>query len=59
MAIRVAREIFCRGWDNKLGQQYGIRSIPSNYLLDKNGKITAKYLRGEDMLQAIGKVIGG
>jgi hypothetical protein len=41
------------------GQKYGIHGIPSNYLLDKNGKIIAKYLRGEDMLQAVSKVIGG
>jgi thiol-disulfide isomerase/thioredoxin len=48
-----------KGWDNKLGQQYGIRSIPATYLLDKDGKIIAKDLHGEELTQAIAKAIGG
>lgn len=34
------------GWGNKLGQQYGIQSIPATFLLDGEGKIIAKNLRG-------------
>ena len=48
-----------KGWDNKLGQQYGIRSIPATYLLDKDGKIIAKDLHGEELIQAIAKAVGG
>ena len=34
------------GWDNAVGRQYGIQSIPANILIDPNGKIIAKDLRG-------------
>ncbi|MEO6994944.1 MAG: TlpA disulfide reductase family protein [Lacunisphaera sp.] len=34
------------GWKSKLGEQYGIQSIPSTFLLDKDGIIIAKNLRG-------------
>ncbi|GAB4035893.1 redoxin domain-containing protein [Spirosoma gilvum] len=38
-------------WDNEVAKQYAIRSIPQNFLLDPNGKIVAKNVRGE----ALGK----
>ena len=34
------------GWDSEGAQKYGIRSIPSNILIDKNGIIIAKNLKG-------------
>ena len=34
------------GWNNKLGEQFGIHSIPATFLLDGEGKIIAKDLRG-------------
>jgi thiol-disulfide isomerase/thioredoxin len=34
------------GWDNAVGRLYGIQSIPANLLIDPNGKIIAKDLRG-------------
>ena len=34
------------GWKNKLGEQYGIQSIPATFLLDGEGKIIARNLRG-------------
>ena len=40
-----------KGWDNAAGKLYGIRSIPQNILIDPEGKIIAKNLRGE----ALGK----
>lgn len=36
-----------KGWKNAVALQYGIRAIPSNYLLDPEGKILAHNLRGE------------
>ncbi len=36
-----------QGWKNAASQQYGIRSIPANLLLDSDGKIVARDLRGE------------
>jgi peroxiredoxin len=35
-----------KGWQNAAGQEYGISSIPSNFLIDPEGKIIAKNLRG-------------
>jgi thiol-disulfide isomerase/thioredoxin len=35
------------GWKNKLAEQYGIQSIPATFLLDGDGKIVAKGLRGQ------------
>jgi thiol-disulfide isomerase/thioredoxin len=34
------------GWGSKLGQKYGITSIPMTFLLDQEGKIVATGLRG-------------
>lgn len=42
------------GWD-QIGSIYGLRSIPSNFLVDKDGKILAKNLRGA----ALGQTLGG
>ncbi len=36
-------------WDNAAGKLYGIRSIPSSFLMDENGIILAWNLRGEDL----------
>lgn len=36
-----------KGWANEVGKMYGIRAIPQNLLLDPEGKIVAKNLRGE------------
>ena len=36
-------------WNNAASKQYGIMSIPSNVLLDKNGVIIARNLTGEDL----------
>lgn len=36
-------------WDNKIAKQYDIRSVPQNFLLDPNGKIIAKTLRGNQI----------
>jgi thiol-disulfide isomerase/thioredoxin len=38
-----------KGWQNKAADLYGVKGIPMNYLLDKEGKIIAKSLRGEDL----------
>jgi thiol-disulfide isomerase/thioredoxin len=38
-----------QGWKNAVAVLYGIQGIPMNYLVDKNGKIIAKELRGEDL----------
>ncbi|ASZ11434.1 MULTISPECIES: TlpA disulfide reductase family protein [Chitinophaga] len=35
-----------RGWGNEVAVQYGIQSIPANFLVDPDGKIIARNLRG-------------
>jgi len=42
-----------QGWQNKLAAKYGISSIPATILLDKEGKIIAKDLRGEALESAV------
>ena len=34
-------------WNNEVAKAYGIQAIPQNYLIDKEGKIIGKNLRGE------------
>lgn len=36
-------------WDNEVAKLYDIKSIPQNLLIDKNGKIIAKNIRGEEL----------
>ena len=45
------------GWGNKLAKKYGVNSIPATYLLDREGKIIAKGLRGEALESAVGKAL--
>jgi peroxiredoxin len=36
-------------WDNDVAKLYGVKSVPQNFLLDPQGKIVAKNLRGEEL----------
>jgi peroxiredoxin len=47
-----------RGWENKLAQAYGIQSIPATFLLDGEGRIVAKGLRGEALAAKVGELLG-
>ena len=40
-------------WDNALAMNYGVLIAPTNYLLDGDGKIIAKDLRGDDLKKAV------
>ena len=44
-------------WENAVAKAYGIRSIPQNFLLDKNGKIIAENLRGEELNKVLAQLI--
>ena len=46
------------GWDNAAAKQYGVMSIPANFLLDKDGKIIGSSLRGEDLIKKLEEVLG-
>lgn len=45
-----------KGWQCAAGKIYGIRSIPSNILLDPQGKIVASGLRGEDLQKKLAEI---
>lgn len=45
-------------FDNAVVQQYGIQAIPQNLLLDPQGKIIAKNLRGEALVEKLGELFG-
>jgi len=45
------------GWTNKLALKYGIRSIPATILVDGDGKILGKNIRGDDLPAAISKAL--
>ena len=45
-------------WGNAAGKLYGINSIPSNVLLDRDQKIIAKNLRGEDLQKKLAELLG-
>ena len=40
-------------WNNAAGKLYGVRSIPSSILLDPDGIIIAKNLRGEELREKL------
>ena len=46
-----------KGWENKLATKYGITSIPATFLLDRDGKIIGKDLRGESLEEAVTKAL--
>ena len=46
-----------RGWDCEGAQLYNVRSIPSNVLIDQQGNIIAKDLRGEDLLNKMAELL--
>ena len=46
-----------KGWQNSVAELYGIKAIPMNFLLDKEGKIVAKGLRGEDLEKKLAELV--
>jgi peroxiredoxin len=46
-----------QSWNNAVAKAYRISSIPQNFLVDPNGIIIAKNLRGEALLQKLNEVL--
>ncbi len=44
-------------WNNSVAVQYGIRSIPQNILVDKEGKIIAKNLRADQLIRKLEEIL--
>ncbi len=47
-----------KGWGNAAGKLYGVNSIPASVLLDPEGTIIAKNLRGEDLHAKLKELLG-
>jgi len=46
-----------KGWGNEVGKMYSIQSIPQNLLIDKDGKILAKNLRGPALEEKLAEIL--
>ncbi|MFD1140242.1 redoxin domain-containing protein [Larkinella insperata] len=46
-----------KGWKNEVAQQYGVNSVPANFLLDPTGKIIARNLRGAELSKKISELL--
>jgi len=45
-------------WDSKVADMYAVRGIPQNFLLDPDGKIIGKNLRGDDLEVKLEEIFG-
>lgn len=43
-------------WQNAVARLYGVNTIPQSFLLDKDGKIIAKGLRGEELAKKLAEL---
>ncbi len=46
-----------KGWANDAAKAYGVRGIPANFLIDPQGKIVAKNLRGDELKSKLAEVL--
>ncbi len=46
-----------QGWNSAPAEKYGVNSIPMNFLIDPDGKIIAKNLRGTDLHFQLDKLV--
>lgn len=44
-------------WDNSAAKLYGIQAIPANFLIDPDGRIIAKNLRGDKLEEELAQVL--
>jgi len=45
-----------KGWNNAVGRLYGVRGVPTCYLIDKDGKIIADNVRGEKLNEKLAEI---
>ena len=46
-----------KGWGNEVAKLYGVQGIPHSVLVDKEGKIVAKNLRGDELHKKLEEVL--
>lgn len=44
-------------WNNSIAKKYGVRAIPATFLLDREGKIRYKAVRGRELARAVEKLV--
>ena len=44
-------------WQNAVAVQYHVQSIPANFLLDPQGRIIAKNLRGQELAETLARIL--
>ena len=44
-------------WDNEVAKLYDVKAIPQNFLIDKEGRIVAKNIRGEELQTTLKELI--
>ncbi|MCG9970069.1 TlpA disulfide reductase family protein [Christiangramia crocea] len=44
-------------WNDPIAKKYGVRAIPATFILDENGVIVAKNLRGDELANKIGELL--
>ena len=47
-----------KGWENAASDIYNIKAIPANLLIDPEGKIVARDLRGDDLQAKLAEIFG-
>jgi peroxiredoxin len=47
-----------KGWDNPTRKEYGVMAIPANFLINEEGIIVAKDLRGEELEEKLEEIYG-
>jgi thiol-disulfide isomerase/thioredoxin len=45
------------GWKHPMAVKYGVQAIPATFLVDRDGKVVAQDLRGEDLHQHLAKLL--
>ena len=45
-----------KGWDKEIESLFNIQGVPTNYLVDPDGKIIARNLRGEDLEKRLSEI---
>jgi hypothetical protein len=47
-----------KGWQSELAGRYAVTGIPATFLLDKQGKIRYKNVRGDKLRIAVEELLG-
>jgi peroxiredoxin len=45
-----------KGWGNEVAKLYGVQGIPHSVLVDREGNIVAKNLRGEELHRKLAEI---